>query len=445
MATTVIYKDNTLTTLGNGDTKTLKTAGTYLEDDIEISENLNLQTKTVTPTTSQQIVTANKTINGFSKASYSYDTTSMAYTYSTSTISTECLNQTYVRINGTYKISSYSNTNYWRQFNFNNAIFTVNSLTYPSVIYLIQNGSIQTVNGISQTTGSGGGFLPYDVIIEFNSNTFKIILHYQSSPSSSSPVNYSITNFSLDFSNDINFNENYEGLSQVTVEAIPSNYVIPTGTKTITSNGTGIDVAAYATVDVNVVGAATPTYQSKSVTPTESSQTVTADSGYDALSSVTVGAISSTYVGSGITQRTASDITFTKAGGDAYYTIPAGYYASKVEEDLLVVGHPNPTVSVNSSTGLITASHTQTSGYVYTGGTTTGTSQLSVQAATTITPTTSSQTAVAAGKYTTGAVTVGPIPSNYVDSTTLRTYRSGTSAPASSLGNNGDIYLQLAQ
>jgi hypothetical protein len=43
------------------------------------------------------------------------------------------------------------------------------------------------------------------------------------------------------------------------------------------------------------------------------------------------------------------------------------------------------------------------------------TQQLSTQAAKTITPSTSSQTAVASGKYTTGAITVAPIPSNYED------------------------------
>lgn len=58
-----------------------------------------------------------------------------------------------------------------------------------------------------------------------------------------------------------------------------------------------------------------------------------------------------------------------------------------------------PTISVNSSTGLITASANGKS----------ATSQLSTQAAKTVTPSTSSQTAVAAGKYTTGDVTVAAI------------------------------------
>lgn len=44
----------------------------------------------------------------------------------------------------------------------------------------------------------------------------------------------------------------YNGLSQVTVNPIPSQYIVPTGTKSITENGTSIDVAQYASVDVTV-------------------------------------------------------------------------------------------------------------------------------------------------------------------------------------------------
>ena len=39
---------------------------------------------------------------------------------------------------------------------------------------------------------------------------------------------------------------------QIKVGPIPSEYIIPTGTKQINANGTGIDVAAYEKVDVNV-------------------------------------------------------------------------------------------------------------------------------------------------------------------------------------------------
>lgn len=61
----------------------------------------------------------------------------------------------------------------------------------------------------------------------------------------------------------------------------------PTETITITQNGTNIDVLNYAKATVNVQ----PSLQSKTATPAVSAQTITADSGYYGLSSVAVGAI----------------------------------------------------------------------------------------------------------------------------------------------------------
>lgn len=46
----------------------------------------------------------------------------------------------------------------------------------------------------------------------------------------------------------------YDALSQVTVNAIPSQYIIPTGNYAITQNGNNINVSQYATVSVNVSG-----------------------------------------------------------------------------------------------------------------------------------------------------------------------------------------------
>ena len=63
-----------------------------------------------------------------------------------------------------------------------------------------------------------------------------------------------------------------------------------------------------------------------------------------------------------------------------------------------------PTISVSSG-GLITASATQSGGIVE-GGSKSATQQLPTQAAKTVTPGTTNQTAVASGRYTTGAVTV---------------------------------------
>lgn len=93
-------------------------------------------------------------------------------------------------------------------------------------------------------------------------------------------------------------------------------------------------------------------------------------------------------------------------------TVPAGYYASNATKDVSTVTRATPSISV-SSAGVITASATQTAGYV-SAGTESATKQLTTQGAKTVTPTTSEQTVVASGVYTTGAIKVGKIPSNYI-------------------------------
>lgn len=128
-----------------------------------------------------------------------------------------------------------------------------------------------------------------------------------------------------------------------------------------------------------------PVLQDKTVAPSTAQQLVTPDSGYDGLSSVTVNAI-----------NTVNQVT--------------------------------PSITVSSG-GLITASATQSAGYVV-HGTKSATKQLTTQEAKTVTPSTSSQTAVASGRYTTGAVTVAAIPSTYVKPTTKKsatTYTPTTS------------------
>lgn len=167
-------------------------------------------------------------------------------------------------------------------------------------------------------------------------------------------------------------------------------------------------------------------------TPDEEGQTdtITPSTGYVGIAEVevTVEPIDSDYVGSGIARKDSDDLTASGASVIA----PAGYYeeaatksvasGSATTPDTSITA--NPTISVGND-GSITASVSATqsvtptvsAGYVSSGtaGNITvsgsGSAQLSTQAGTTITPTTSQQTAVAAGKFTTGNVIVDPMPS----------------------------------
>lgn len=130
---------------------------------------------------------------------------------------------------------------------------------------------------------------------------------------------------------------------------------------TLQSNNTDLQAILTSINELPEAGGGDPILQDKTVTPTTSKQTVTADSGYDGLDTVTVNAM-----------PTATQAT--------------------------------PSITVNAS-GLITATATQTAGYVV-GGTKSATKQLAFQAAKTITPTTTNQTAVSSGYYTGGAITV---------------------------------------
>lgn len=98
-------------------------------------------------------------------------------------------------------------------------------------------------------------------------------------------------------------------------------------------------------------GASGAVLQSKTVSPSESAQTIKADNGYDGLSQVTVNAVSRTYVGSGVTKKSAA--TYIPKTTDQ--SIASGQYLSGTQtikgDANLVAGNIKSGVSIFGVTG----------------------------------------------------------------------------------------------
>lgn len=186
----------------------------------------------------------------------------------------------------------------------------------------------------------------------------------------------------------VNPDSSYDALSSVTVEAISNTYIGSSVTKksaaTYTpgtsdqsiasgqylngtqmikgdSNLTAANIKSGVKI-FNVTGSYagsssggnTPNLQTKTVTPSESTQTVSPDSGYDGLSKVTVNAISSTYIGSDVTKKSAA----TYIPKTTNQSIASGQYLSGTQtikgDANLVAGNIKSGVSIFGVTGTYT-------------------------------------------------------------------------------------------
>lgn len=150
--------------------------------------------------------------------------------------------------------------------------------------------------------------------------------------------------------------------------------------------------------------------QNKAVTPNETEQSITFDSGYTGLGTVTVGAISSTYVGSGITRRSSTDLT---ASGKTI-TVPAGYYETQATKDVATGSATGPSSLSGSSATISTGTNTITltktgvsttptvsAGYIASATSSTATVALTASVTVNPTPTASGKTVtIPAGYYT---------------------------------------------
>lgn len=441
---------------------------------------------------------------------------------------------------------------------------TAGTITVSGSAYVTQ--STITNNTTLPSGSTSSGTINFGSYIKIGAGYYPTDRYYQASNSAGTVNNPTATkgtvsNHSISITPSVSYTVGYiaTGSKSGTAVYVSAGELV-SGTKSITANGTGIDVTNYASVDVAVAtGSTINNRPSVSVTPTESAQTIGFDSStYTGLSEVVVGAISSTYVGSGITSRSSSDLTVS--GGTV--TAPAGYYASSASASVATMTLPTAAASaaisgytskatisrstadqyINIPTGYnsagayykisavvngsatgpsslsgtsatistgtntitltktgVTTTPTVNSGYVSSAtastATVTLTASVTTKAATTYRASTSAQT-IAAGTYLTGAQTIAAVSQTnlsaanikagttisisngqsniwsvagtftsdatataadinsgitaYVNGSkitgtqTFSTIHTGSSAPSSSLGSNGDVYLVLA-
>lgn len=405
MATTVKYKGSTLTTATN-QTKILKTAGKYMEDDVTIEDVSSggaavVVSEETTPDggiikyitaidLSNDTVSSATLLSGYT--AHDFQGNAIVGTYSGGGITpTGTIN---ITSNGIYNVTAYASASVSvAGQTVNNQNKTVSASTVQTTV-TYDNGytglGTVTINAIP--TGTAG--TPTATKSAVSNNQITI------TPSVTNTTGY-IT-----------------GSTKTGTAVTVSANELVSGTKSITANGSNIDVTNYATVSVNVPTGGTINNQDKSATPTESQQSITYDTGYTGLGTVTIAAISSNYVGSNIATRSSADLT---ANG-ATITAPAGYYSASAAKSIAIGTVTAPATITSTGATLTTGTNTLTlsksvsvtpnvtaAGYISQGtasnATVTLTASVTTKGAATYTPSSTNQT-ISSGQYLTGIQTI---------------------------------------
>lgn len=478
MSTTITYKGSTLTTVNN-QTRTLKTAGKYMEGDVVLTDVSSADIPTFIviynddECTSLNSITCNKT--------YSECVNLFQNNGKTGAI-VEIQAPSYTVIGTAEYCGSGNNYIYYEQVNSNHA--TRRHIDYYSnnTISITGTGLNPYWNVSKLTVTSNGTY--NDVNTYYNTVTVNV--------SSSSPTIQSLTVTPTTSQQTFNAS-GVDGYKPVTVAAMPT-MTLPTSaassaTSGYTSKATigrstaaqyinippGYNSAgAYYVISAVANGSATgPTSLSgSSATITTGTNTITlTKTGVSTTPTVSAGYVSSATTSTATVALTASvTVNPTPTASGATVTIPAGYYSSQTTKSVTSGSATAPSsisgtaASVSTGTNTLTLTKTVSvtptvsAGYVSSG--TAGNSSVSLtasvttKAAATITPTTTNQT-IAAGTYLTGTQTIAG-DADLVGSNILSTANifgvQGTvdfidvyirsTAPTSSVGSDGDIYIQ---
>ena len=252
-----------------------------------------------------------------------------------------------------------------------------------------------------------------------------------------------------------------DGFSSVTIPSV-SSYLTGKVTATAADILSGKN---FVDASGNQVSGTMPNIGNVSITLTTGSSFYTVPEGYHAGGGQVN--VAGDFIGSNITQYDSEDGNIVLSPSNTSQAIAGGYYVPggntvrvlyvdeitvEAKEDPQIITPENdngdvcfaktirvpkiPSNYIKTDDATATAADILSGKTAYVNGSkVTGT--IPNQAAKTITPTKSAQTAVAANVYTTGAITVGAIPNNYQDNTMLENNLDGISDKLYVVGSDG--------